>query len=176
MEVKRVEIIRSDRRQKTVNARLRPNGVMEVRAPSHIPEHELEGIVAKLQARFERRDEQTARQASDEGLEARARELNRELFGGRLRWASVCYVDNQQHRWGSCTPSDRTIRLSDRLKSLPAWVRDYVLVHEMAHLEQPNHSPAFWRLCELYPLTERARGYLMAVDHLQGRGDTQEEW
>jgi predicted metal-dependent hydrolase len=65
-------------------------------------------------------------------------------------------------RYGSCTPEDGTIRLSDRLLDFPAWVRDYVLVHELAHLVEPNHSAAFWSLVARYPLAERARGFLIA--------------
>lgn len=73
------------------------------------------------------------------------------------------YVKNQNSRFGSCTPADGTIRLSDRLATMPTWVRDYVLVHELAHLLEANHGPNFWKLVNRYPLTERARGYLMAV-------------
>jgi hypothetical protein len=66
-------------------------------------------------------------------------------------------------RWASCTPADATIRLSQRLLEMPAWVQDYVLVHELAHLIEPGHGPRFWSLVERYPRTERARGYLDGV-------------
>ena len=55
-----------------------------------------------------------------------------------------------------------SIRLSDRIASYPAWVRDYVLIHELVHLAVPSHSAAFWRLVARYPLAERARGFLIA--------------
>jgi len=74
---------------------------------------------------------------------------------------SVRWVENQQARWGSCTPSDRTIRLSVRLQGMPSWVIDYVLVHELAHLLEPGHDPRFWAWVERYPQAERARGYLL---------------
>jgi hypothetical protein len=53
-------------------------------------------------------------------------------------------------------------------------VLDYILVHELAHLREPGHGPEFWALCNRYSLTERARGYLMAVDHLRGQQELTE--
>jgi predicted metal-dependent hydrolase len=73
-------------------------------------------------------------------------------------------------RWASCTPATRTIRLSQRLKELPEWVQDYVLVHELAHLLVPGHGPRFWALVERYPRTARARGYLDGVSAAAGLG------
>jgi hypothetical protein len=93
---------------------------------------------------------------------ATAERLNREHFGGRLRWASIRFVSNQRDRYGSCTPEDGSIRISHRVAEYPSWVREYVVMHELAHLEVPSHSPRFWRLVERYPLAERARGFLIA--------------
>ena len=110
---------------------------------------------------------------TDRELQARAQELNARYFGGRLRFSEVRYVTNQRGRFGSCTPGRGTIRISDRVARLPSWVRDAVLVHELAHLEEPNHSARFWQLANAFPLMERARGYLMAVgldDSDEGRG------
>jgi hypothetical protein len=84
-------------------------------------------------------------------------------FKGELRIAAVEYVTNQNKRFGSCSTRTRQIRLSHRLAAAPGWVRDYVLVHELAHLVHPNHGKRFWALVNKYPLSERARGYLMAV-------------
>lgn len=67
-------------------------------------------------------------------------------------------------RWGSCTPSQGRIRISERLADVPPWVLDYVLVHELAHLEVPGHGTEFQQLVHRYELTERATGYLIALD------------
>ena len=82
----------------------------------------------------------------------------------------MSWVTNQQQRWGSCTPSSRTIRLSHRLQSMPDWVVDYVLVHELAHLVEVTHSRRFWSLVEAYPAMERAQAYLQG--YLAGQGVT----
>jgi predicted metal-dependent hydrolase len=100
------------------------------------------------------------RRPADSELLTRARELSRRYLDGRADPVSVAWVSNQKHRWGSCTPADRTIRLSTRLQGMPGWVIDYVLLHELAHLIEQGHGPRFWALLEGYTRTERARGYL----------------
>lgn len=113
----------------------------------------------------ERIGRQLARARPTEGqLELRARQLNHRYFGGRLRWHSIAFAD-QARRWGSCTFTAGVIRISARASGLPPWVLDYILVHELAHLERAEHGPRFWELVNRYPLAERARGYLMALDH-----------
>lgn len=155
-----VEIIRSARRRKTVSAQLQ-NGALVVRAPAAMSDAELQPIVAKLRARLQKRHRPAP--PGDAALQKRAQELNETYFAGKLRWQSVRYVTNQNKRFGSCTPSQGTIRISHRVAALPGFVQDYVLLHELAHLVEANHGPRFWRLVNGYPLAERARGYLMAL-------------
>jgi len=163
-----VEIIRSSRRRKSVNAQLK-QGVLVVRAPDSMSDEELAPIIERLQARIARRVKKAS--LSDADLEKRAQEMNERYFNGRLRWQSIRFVTNQNSIYGSCTPAKGTIRLSHKLADMPDWVRDYVLMHELAHLEVPNHGPGFWALVNQYPLTERARGYLMAVGMEEATGE-----
>jgi len=101
---------------------------------------------------------------SDAALTARATALAARYLPDadrrRFEPTSVAWVTNQQQRWGSCTPGTRAIRLSHRLQAMPEWVVDYVLVHELAHLDEPTHSAAFWRLVDGYPEADKAKGYL----------------
>ncbi|MFZ2362627.1 MAG: M48 family metallopeptidase [Anaerolineae bacterium] len=155
-----VKIVRSPQRAKTVSARA-VDGVFVVQAPAHMSDADLQPVVDKLLARWQRRQQKNS--LDDDALERRAGELNRQYFGGKLQWQSVRWVSNQNSRHGSCTPSQGTIRISHRIAAMPAFVRDYVLVHELAHLLEANHGQRFWRLVNQYPRSERARGYLMAV-------------
>ena len=155
-----IKVIRSQKRRKTVSAELK-QGVLVVRAPARMSEAELAPIIDKLRQRLHRRTRRPA--PTDDDLEQMAQQLNRDYFNGRLRWQSIRYVTNQNKRFGSCTPATGTIRLSHRLATMPKWVLTYVLMHELAHLEEANHGPNFWQLVNQYPLTERARGYLMAI-------------
>ncbi|MBA2895890.1 hypothetical protein HNR30_007276 [Nonomuraea soli] len=100
------------------------------------------------------------RRPTDEGLLERANELSLKYLDGMARPVSVRWVDNQQHRWGSCTPENGTIRISTRIRGLPEWVINYVIIHELVHLLVPSHGPKFWKLVEQYPKAERARGFL----------------
>ena len=156
-----VEIVRSSKRRRTISARIEGNRLI-LQVPAGLSPSEEQSWAEKLGSRIlatRRRRELN----QDGDLAARAQELNTRFFEGRLQFADVRYVTNQQHRFGSCTPSQGTIRISDRVAKLPTWVRDAVLVHELAHLAEANHSRRFWKLANRYPLMERARGYLMAI-------------
>ena len=72
-------------------------------------------------------------------------------------------------RFGSCTIEDGTIRISSRLRDAPQWVEDYVVVHELAHLLEPSHNRRFKELVRRNPLTERAIGFLIALDLMERR-------
>ena len=98
----------------------------------------------------------------------RAQQLSSRYFAGELKPSSVRWSDQQTTRWGSCTVDTGAIRLSSRMREFPAWVINYVLVHELAHLRYLSHGPRFWSLVNRYPLTERARGYLIAKGSDEG--------
>lgn len=155
-----VEVRRSARRKRTVSA-YRENGRTIVLLPAGLPAAEEERWITEMLRRLGARDRR--RPAGDDALMERALDLSRRYLGGRAVPVSVRWVDNQNGRWGSCTPSEGTIRLSNRLLGMPDWVIDYVLVHELAHLLVPGHGAQFWALVEAYPRTERARGYLEGV-------------
>ena len=110
------------------------------------------------------------RRPSDEQLATRAAELSERYLGGRARPSSVTWSSRQGRRWGSCTPVDGTIRISDRVRGMPRWVLDYVLLHELVHLLHSGHGPDFWAELESYPRTERARGFLEGVTYREERG------
>jgi predicted metal-dependent hydrolase len=156
----KVEVVRSPRRRKTITAEHREGRVV-VRLPAGMTRAEERRWVHRMVSRLTER-ERLERLNARRTLERTAERLNQEYFGGRLRWSSVRFVANQRDRYGSCTPDDGNIRISDRVAGYPPWVREYVLVHELAHLVVPSHSPRFWELVERYPFAERARGFLFA--------------
>ena len=149
-----VEVVRSSRRRKTAQARML-GSTLEIRIPAGCSTSEEGELVAHFLAKFERK-----RSAEAVDLEARAAELARRHdlpAASSIRW-----VSNQRFRWGSCTPTNGSVRISDQLVGFPRWVIDYVIIHELAHLVVKGHGPEFWALLDSYPLTERARGFLMA--------------
>lgn len=158
-----VEIRRSTRRRRTVSA-YRDGDRSIVLVPAGLPVAEEERLVARLLARLDAREVRRSAPGDDELLR-RARDLSRRYLGGRPRPATVRWSTVQQHRWGSCTPSDRSIRISTRLHGMPPWVLDYVLIHELAHLLEANHSARFWAEVGRYPMAERARGFLEGHVH-----------
>lgn len=161
----RVEVRRSARRRKTVSAEI-VGDVLVVSLPerlSRAEEHEWVTRMAHRMAERRRKDRLNA----DGDLARRAAELSHRYLGG-VRPAQISWVETQRSRWGACSPNERTISLSLAVADHPGWVRDYVIVHELAHLLVADHSPAFWELVNRYPLTERARGFLIAKGMEEG--------
>ncbi|WP_460624211.1 M48 metallopeptidase family protein [Kineococcus endophyticus] len=165
LDLRDVDVRRSRRRTRTVSA-YRDGDRTVVLIPARFSSVEEREWVERMVTRLEAADRR--RNPLDGDLLDRARELSRRHLDGLARPQSVTWVDNQHHRWGSCTPADASIRLSSRLQGMPSWVLDYVLLHELAHLLVPTHSRQFWGLLESYPRTERARGFLAGIDHATG--------
>ena len=103
-----------------------------------------------LRGAFETR----VRAIADAELSLRCRELARQhgLAVSRVT------IRNQRSRWGSCS-SRGAIALNWRLVQMPAAVSDYVILHELMHIRQPNHSRRFWRevasVCEGWRAAEK---------------------
>jgi predicted metal-dependent hydrolase len=150
-----VEIRRSARRKRTVRA-YRDGDKIVVLVPAHLSADEEAVHVESLVERIRRQE----RSLTDEELIQRAASLSQQWLAGRAQPLQVRWVSNQSKRWGSCSSDEGTIRLSDRLQGMPPWVVDYVLLHELAHLIEPNHSPRFHALLADFPHTERAKGFL----------------
>jgi len=92
-----------------------------------------------------------------------SRELPPRVFElAALHWLAVrcVMVRNQRSRWGSCSRKG-TISLNWRLIQTPPFVRDYIVLHELAHLKEMNHSKRFWREVErLCPAFAQAEQWL----------------
>lgn len=149
-----VHVTRSRKRRRSVGAQL-IGGTLRLAIPSWMSKAEEAHWIDEMSRRFIRK------MSTDRfDLDQRAVTLARRFDLPRprdIRWAT-----DMTTRWGSCTPANGTIRISDRLAAFPDWVVDYVIVHELAHLEELGHTPHFWQLVHRFPTAERAIGYLMA--------------
>ena len=76
-----------------------------------------------------------------------------QTMGVQPKSVSLC---DFKARWGSCD-AGKNIKLNWRLTMLPPALRDYVIIHELCHLRELNHSSAFWRIVEKYCPDYRSR-------------------
>jgi hypothetical protein len=155
--VPEVDVRISARRKKTSEAKW-VGGRIVVSLPAHLDiesrQKTIDWLVDRLLTRHQLQSGLT-----DEGLLARAIDLSdRYLVGARP--VSVRWVTNQTARWGSCSYYSGDIRVSHRLRAVPEWVLDSVLVHEVAHLSYPDHSRAFHKLAGAYPRHKEAGVFL----------------
>lgn len=165
-----VEVRRSRRRTRTVSA-YRRDGRVVVLIPDRFSRAEEQEWVAKMLGRLERSERR--RHRGDDELMTRARQLCATHLPAGTAPTSVRWVGTMTTRWASCTTATGEIRMSDRLRTMPAWVVDYVLLHELAHLVEANHGSRFWALVNTYPRAERAQGFLAGVSHADASGPSE---
>jgi len=135
--------------------RVRPDGSVRVTIPRGGSQRDAERFAAKHLdwAHRERARTLSTRRAPavEKELRARAaRELPPQLHALANRFGlqvSKVSIRNQRSRWGSCTTRGH-VALNYRLLLMPDFVREYILIHELMHLRQANHSIRFWRLVE----------------------------
>ena len=156
-----VRIIRS--RRKTVGIQIASPGEIIIRAPLHLPEREIRRLLAEKSGWIESHLEKAARQeAEKQAMPALSPEEMRRLADEALRQIpprvrsralqlGVRYgritIRNQRTRWGSCS-SLGNLNFNCMLMLCPDDVVDYVIVHELCHRVELNHSPRFWALVE----------------------------
>jgi predicted metal-dependent hydrolase len=154
-----IEIRRSTRRRTTAKA-YAEGGRFVVEVPSHLSQTAAEDTARKLVKRL------LASQGGmdDDGLNRRAHAVANAYLAPQVPSGvpsfTIRWVGNQNQRWGSCTPATGTIRISDRVRSMPAYVQDYVMFHELCHLVERTHGARFRALESAYPEAVRAKGYL----------------
>lgn len=142
-----IEIRASTKRKKTGTAHWSGSRIV-VQIPARLRGRERRVFVDELVERVLTQRPQNA--SGDASLEERARVLA-ELYVEGVAASSVRWVENQKKRWASCSPATKEIRVSSRLRQCPEWVIDAVLVHELAHLIEAEHSSAFYDLANRHP-------------------------
>lgn len=164
-----VEVVRSTRRRSRATAFVREGRVV-VQLPANLPADASERTIGDLVARVTRRHRADQR-GGDAWLAARAELVGRRWLDG-ARATRVSWSDRMSRRWASATPADGSIRVSSAAAAFPDRVVDYLLVHELAHLRVPDHSPDFHDLVAGFPDHEWARGFLAGVAHAAAVGSS----
>lgn len=174
----RVEFVRHSRARRYL-IRVRLDGSVRVTIPRRGSKREAAAFYLEQQewVTSQQRRVQQLRRTIPEDLPAdvqkRLRREARTVLPARLRElaeevgisVAAISIRNQRHRWGSCSASG-AISLNWRLITMPAWVRDYVMYHELMHTRRMDHSPAFWALVkEVCPNYEEARRWLRRHAH-----------
>lgn len=149
-----VDVVRSMKRKKTAQAYI-VDGRLRVLIPAGLEADAEAALVEDLVRKATRR-------VSSAGVDLDTRAAILAKRYSLPEPTAIEWSNRQLRRWGSCTVSEGRIRISDRLASMPDWVLDWVILHELAHLAVPNHGPRFQEIVSQYELGERAEGYLIA--------------
>ena len=159
----RVLVHRSARRRRTVSI-ARREGDLVIAIPASFSARQERDWVTKMVDQLSRKEARSAPiRRSDAALLAMAKEVSETHLGGRAHPVSVTWSTRQNHRWGSCTPAEGSIRLSHQLQGMPDYVVRSVMMHELVHLLVPGHGREFRALMAAYPQAEKAQGFLDGV-------------
>lgn len=155
------EIIKSSR--KTIAVEVRQDGSALVRAPRNCPQSRIDTflkekqawVLAKVEEQKEKEADSMKIQPLSEAEQRLYRDKAREIFEQKVSYYAqmmgVSYgriaIRDQKTRWGSCS-GEGNLNFNWRLIFAPAGVLDYVVVHELAHRKEMNHSPRFWKVVE----------------------------
>ena len=167
-------VVRRSARRRTTMGIVREAGKLVVVVPARMTAKQERELIPGFVSRFLQHEAGRRPPAADAALTARAEALFARYLaepGQPTPELSVSWSSRQRQRWGSCTTATGEIRVSDRLQSMPDWVADYVLVHELAHLLERTHSARFHELVARYPEAERAKGFLEGWTSAQGLPD-----
>ena len=155
------EIIKSSRKTRAVE--VRQDGSVLVRAPRNCPQSRIDTflkekqawVLAKVEEQKEKEADSMKIQPLSEAEQRLYRDKAREIFEQKVSYYAqmmgVSYgriaIRDQKTRWGSCS-GEGNLNFNWRLIFAPAGVLDYVVVHELAHRKEMNHSPRFWMVVE----------------------------
>lgn len=168
------ELIRSAR--KTLAIEIKADGSLLVRAPKTYPKYKIEAFLKEKEAwikekqklqqkRMDRADKVNELSEAEEKLyRNQARNVFEQKVAYYARLMNVTYgriaIRDQKTRWGSCS-SEGNLNFNWRLIMAPAGVLDYVVIHELAHRKEMNHSKAFWSVVEqIMPDYKKYRNWL----------------
>lgn len=155
----KVEVKRSAIRTRTVSARL-VDDTMILSIPACLSETEEYSLIDRMKRKLqEKKDRQVA--GEHRRLNRMVRELNEKYLNNSAYPLSIQYSSRQKSIYGSCSFRSRNVRIARMAERFPEWVQKYLVLHELAHLIHPNHSRSFWDIVKLYPLFEKARGFLL---------------
>jgi len=152
-----VKVIRSTRRKKSISA-YRQAGAIVISVPARLSKSEVRQVIPEMVSKvlsLEAREK-----IGEEDLYKRSLELlTKYLPECPVKPASVTWR-SMSERWGSCTTVDKTIRISDRLVGSPSYVLNYIIFHELIHLQVPNHDSDFYNYLGRYTEAAKAEAFL----------------